>query len=143
MQSRDISAIQVDLITETIDAALRTDSEEKVRIIARLLRVGLEAPTDEVAMAAKRFARTVGRLDELEFRVVLGFRGHLRGSRELRLKEIEIASNITNPDLVRTALSILVSEGLVSQKASELEKWELTDFGHRFLSELTAAYSKS
>jgi|GEM_PF-6148257 len=133
----EMTPIQADLLRETIEIVLRTDSQEKVTLITRLLRLGLEAATDSDAMAAKRFARTVGRLDELEFRIALGLR---RKGRDFKLSDVQNATRIDNPDLVRTGLSILVSEGIVRQIGTDLESWALTDFGYRFLAELTAAY---
>src|SRR4029077_4656289 len=121
-----ISPIQADLLRETMDAVLRTDSQEKVDIITRLLKFGLEAPTDAAAMAAKRFVRTVGRLDELEFRVVLSLRGRFGKASEFKLNEIQESSKIESLDLVRTALSVLVSEGIVRETGGDLEKWQLT-----------------
>jgi hypothetical protein len=129
------------LIQEAISAALGTDRDEKIAVIVRLLKIGLEAGVETDVLAARRFARTVARLDEVELRVILALHAmKTDASQKPSLQGVTARSNLGNPDLVRSALSSLESEGLVRLLPGAIETWSISDFGHRLLTELTQVF---
>jgi len=132
------------LIQEAITAALGTDRDEKVAVIVRLLKIGLNAVLETDVLAARRFARTVSRLDEVELRVILALHS-MKGDagQKPSLQAVTAETHLGNPDLVRSALSSLESEGLVRLLPGALETWSISDFGHRLVLELTQVFGNA
>jgi hypothetical protein len=132
------------LIQEAIAAALGTDVDEKVAVIVRLLKFGLNADVETDVLAARRFARTVSQLDEVELRIILALHAmKTNASEKPSLKSITAKTRLGNPDLVRSGLSSLDSEGLVKMIPGALETWSISDFGHRLVHELTQVFRES
>lgn len=128
------------LIQEAIAAALGTDRDEKVAVIVRLLKFGLNASVETDVLAARRFAQTVSRLDEVELRVILALHAMKAYAQKPSLQYIAAKTRLDNPDLVRSGLSSLESEGLVKLVPGALETWSISDFGHRLVLELTQVF---
>ena len=132
------------LLQEAITAALGTDSEEKVEVIIRLLKIGLDAAVETDVLSARRFARTVARLDEVELRTILVLEGiKSRPGEKASLQVVTERTHLGNPDLVRSGLSTLESEGLVRLLPGAIETWSLTDFGRRLVLELTLVFGRT
>jgi hypothetical protein len=138
-KARKLSNSQLELIRESIAAALGTDYEIKVKMIVNALKLGLSTDIDGEVFAARRLARTVSRLDELEFRLLATMYASGANS-SMDLLEIGTASKMSNRDIVRSSLAVLHSEGLVSLETGSVERWRLTDFGFRLGSNLSALF---
>jgi len=127
---------QIELMREAVTSALGTDYERKVAVIARILRLGLDATSEIDVLVARRYARTVGRIDELEF-AVMGVLYRDKSRSGVPLNEIERESGIASQDILRSVLSILNAEGLAKASLAKVERWGLTDFGFRLVSEVS------
>ncbi len=130
-----------ELIREAVSAALGTDSAPKIAMLSRLLKEGLAAKLDVEVHAARRLARTVARLDEIELRILTALSKVEVKASPPQVKDIMEASGVPSADLARSALSVLVAEGLVRlEQSKQIDCWKLSDYGRRFVGDLTSAY---
>lgn len=141
LPDNELGRLKMELIRESLAAALGSDYETKVNLLVRILKHGIESAAEEDVLFARRVARTVSRIDEIEIRTLWGMRSNANRSDGFALIDIREASSIKNVDMLSSALAVLAGEGLVRLSGKVEERWQLTDFGFRLLAELEGAYS--
>ena len=135
-----LGRLKMDLLKEAISAAMGSDYDAKIDLIARVLKSGIESNVAEEVILANRIARTVNRIDEIEFRVLWGMRNSQSQPNGFSLTELKNLGNLKSADMLSSAMAVLTSEGLVRLSGNADERWHLTDFGFRLLGELKHVY---
>lgn len=141
-QGRTFTNAQLELLRDAISSALGTDYDIKVAMIVRVLKAGLAADVDAEVFAAKRLARTVSRLEELEFLLMSALYNPGSGPGSLALSDIVVASRVPNRDVVRSSLAVLYGEGLIKLEPGPVDRWQLSEYGYRLGSNLRELYDK-
>ena len=129
------------LLEEVLKASLSTDAKEKVALLVRVLKAGFDSEFDEETITMRRFVRTIARIDEVELRCLSVLGEKLSASGDIRLADLSASFKFRNPDLVRSAMAVLASEGLAYTSTAMGEGWRISDFGLRFIAELKEASS--
>jgi len=131
---------QIDLIREVFNSSLSTDEMAKVRSLVSILIYGLSSEIHLDVIAARRYARTIARMDEVEM-LIMGVLEKCSSVGE-SLDEFTIRESlrINNDDLLTGGLLTLQGEGLLQKDSSLERKYSITDYGLRLTSLLREVF---
>jgi hypothetical protein len=92
---------------------------------------------------ARRIAKTIARIDELEMMLLAALSRMDRSLAGVRVGELVNASGISDVNVVRSSLAVLASEGLVVAADTQGDVFRVSDFGENVLRELAASMNPS
>ncbi|GGF18476.1 hypothetical protein [Subtercola lobariae] len=121
-----------DLVSATINEAIRTDSDAKRALLASILAGALLDDTSRELGFDRRVISCLQRVDAAEI-LILSLVAK-SASTQGQLDEMRAGLGGVEPDVIDTVTAVLVSEGLVSGAIDG--GFRLTGFGRRILSEL-------
>ncbi|MFZ1008056.1 MAG: hypothetical protein WAN65_14540 [Candidatus Sulfotelmatobacter sp.] len=127
---------KADLLTESLGGALNTSSREKVEFLIHMLEFGLKSQTKIEILFAKRVARTISRIDELEMILLASLSRMDRNLSGVKIVDLASQSGIGDVNIVRSGLAVLSSEGLVIE---QVDQFKMSDYGENVLRELRNA----
>lgn len=130
----------LDLFRIAVNAAMATEHEGKICLLADALAMGTMTAADVSASYARRAMTTISRIDTLEIVALGAIEKALAESGTASRSEIITIVGPSAGDVLDASLAVLRSEGLVLPAAgNEDGRWRLTGYGRRLLSELTSA----
>lgn len=130
------ATLKADAFREYVEAVLETESEEKVRFLVHLIEVGLKSDLRIEVLFAKRVIRTVSRIDELEMVILAALARMDRNVRGVRVSDLLATTQLSDANMIRSALAVLQSEGLVTGDGGAIDRYRVSDYGDAVITRL-------